>query len=133
MLNDAAHPVPVGGYISLYATGEGQTIPAGTDGALATGVYPKPVLPVTVTIGGIAVQPVYADGADGGPRADADCDTDSARSAAGRVCTGRIAGGKRFDCPRGDLGCGVGELKRASPHGSVSGEIQKSSRLHQFL
>ena len=43
VLNNAANPVPVGGYISLYATGEGQTVPAGTDGALAMTVYPKPV------------------------------------------------------------------------------------------
>ena len=63
VLNDAANPVAVGDYISLYATGEGQTVPAGVDGALATTVYPKPVLPVSVTVGGIAVTPVYAGAA----------------------------------------------------------------------
>jgi uncharacterized protein (TIGR03437 family) len=63
VLNDAANPIPVGGYISLYATGEGQTVPAGTDGALAMTVYPKPVLPVTVMVGGIAVNPIYAGAA----------------------------------------------------------------------
>ena len=63
VLNDAAHPVPIGGFISLYATGEGQTAPAGTDGALAMTVYPKPLLPVIVMVGGIAVQPIYAGAA----------------------------------------------------------------------
>lgn len=62
-LNDAAHPVAAGGYVSLYATGEGQTVPPGTDGALAMTNYPKPVLPVSVTVGGIAVTPVYAGAA----------------------------------------------------------------------
>ena len=61
--NDAAHPVAIGGYVSLYATGEGQTYPAGVDGALATNVYPKPVLPVSLTIGGIPVAPAYAGAA----------------------------------------------------------------------
>lgn len=62
-LNDAAHPVKTGGYISLYATGEGQTFPPGVDGALANTVYPKPVLPVSVTVGGVPVTPVYAGAA----------------------------------------------------------------------
>ncbi|MEP6714054.1 MAG: IPT/TIG domain-containing protein, partial [Terriglobia bacterium] len=34
-INDATHPVKVGDYISLYATGEGQTDPVGVDGLLA--------------------------------------------------------------------------------------------------
>jgi uncharacterized protein (TIGR03437 family) len=63
-INDAAHPVKVGGYISLYATGEGQTSPAGMDGALAnTQPFPAPNLPVSVTVGGISVTPVYAGAA----------------------------------------------------------------------
>jgi uncharacterized protein (TIGR03437 family) len=63
VVNNAANPVVVGGYVSLYATGEGQTFPAGVDGALATTVYPKPVLPVSVTVGGIPVTPAYAGAA----------------------------------------------------------------------
>jgi uncharacterized protein (TIGR03437 family) len=39
-LNDAAHPVKIGGYVSLYATGEGQTTPAGTDGKIAPVMQP---------------------------------------------------------------------------------------------
>ena len=62
-LNDAAHPAKIGAYISLYATGEGQTYPAGVDGALAMSVLPKPVLPVSVSVDGIAVTPTYAGAA----------------------------------------------------------------------
>jgi uncharacterized protein (TIGR03437 family) len=63
IVNDAANPVGVGGYISLYATGEGQTSPPGVDGALAMSAYPKPLLPVVLTVGGIPVTPVYAGAA----------------------------------------------------------------------
>jgi hypothetical protein len=57
-INDAAHSVAVGGYISLFATGEGITTPAGTDGALAaTTPFPHPVAPVQLTIGGVNVTP----------------------------------------------------------------------------
>jgi uncharacterized protein (TIGR03437 family) len=53
-LNDATHPVQVGGYVSLYATGEGQTTPGGTDGLLAAGpLYPHPVQPVQLSIGDV--------------------------------------------------------------------------------
>jgi uncharacterized protein (TIGR03437 family) len=62
-LNDAAHPVKTGDFISLYATGEGQTFPAGVDGALAMDVLAKPVLPVSVSVDGIAVTPTYAGAA----------------------------------------------------------------------
>ena len=47
----------------LYATGEGQTFPAGVDGALAMSVYPKPLLNVTMSVGGVPVVPVYAGAA----------------------------------------------------------------------
>jgi uncharacterized protein (TIGR03437 family) len=53
-------------------TGEGQTTPAGVDGQVASSVFPKPVLPVSVTIGGVSlaasdilyfgVAPSFADG-----------------------------------------------------------------------
>jgi uncharacterized protein (TIGR03437 family) len=49
--NTTANPVRLGGYISLYATGEGQTAPAGVDGRLAGPTPAQPVLPVRVTIG----------------------------------------------------------------------------------
>ena len=52
--NGPAHPAVPGSVITLYATGEGQTSPAGIDGQPAAAPLPRPVLPVTVTIGGLA-------------------------------------------------------------------------------
>jgi uncharacterized protein (TIGR03437 family) len=60
--NTAANPVKIGGHISLYATGEGQTAPAGIDGKLGGS---KPVLPVSATVGGIPAAVQYAGGAQG--------------------------------------------------------------------
>jgi uncharacterized protein (TIGR03437 family) len=58
--NTASNPVKIGGSISLYATGEGQTAPAGVDGELGGSV---PILPVKVTIGGIPAMVQFAGGA----------------------------------------------------------------------
>jgi uncharacterized protein (TIGR03437 family) len=63
--NTAANPVKIGEYITLYATGEGQTIPAGQDGRLVDSTSIHPVLPVAVTIGGIPALVQYAGGASG--------------------------------------------------------------------
>lgn len=52
-INSPANPAARGSVIVLYGSGEGQTTPAGVDGRIALSVYPKPVLPVKVTIGGI--------------------------------------------------------------------------------
>ncbi|MBS1877821.1 MAG: putative Ig domain-containing protein [Acidobacteria bacterium] len=52
-----------GSIVVLYATGEGQTSPGGSDGLLAASVYPKPLLPVTVTIGGVTAEVLYAGAA----------------------------------------------------------------------
>jgi len=49
------NPVKIGGYISLYATGEGQT----------TGSPAHPVLPVRVIVGGIPATVQYAGSAPG--------------------------------------------------------------------
>ena len=62
-INDAGHPAPMGSVVSLYATGEGQTSPPGMDGQLAGSSLPHPILPVSVTIGGIPAQVDYAGGA----------------------------------------------------------------------
>ncbi len=51
--NGALRPAPAGNPITLYATGEGQTSPAGVDGKPVTAPQPRPVLPVSVTIGGL--------------------------------------------------------------------------------
>ena len=52
-INTAANPARVGTTISLYVTGEGQTTPAGATGKPAGSLpLPKPLLPVSVAIGG---------------------------------------------------------------------------------
>jgi uncharacterized protein (TIGR03437 family) len=47
-----------------YATGEGQTAPGGVDGKLSSTSI-LPVLPVSVTVGGIPATVQYAGGAPG--------------------------------------------------------------------
>jgi len=65
-LNGAANPAAAGSIVVIYLTGEGQTSPVGDDGALAVGAtLPKPVLPVSVTIGGNAAEILYAGAAPG--------------------------------------------------------------------
>jgi uncharacterized protein (TIGR03437 family) len=51
--------------VSIYATGEGQTNPAGVDGSIAGSSLPlpKPLLPVTVQIGGLPAEVTYAGAA----------------------------------------------------------------------
>jgi uncharacterized protein (TIGR03437 family) len=63
-INSDANPASAGSVIVFYATGEGQTSPGGIDGLLANGpTYPKPVLPVSVTIGGVPAEVLYAGAA----------------------------------------------------------------------
>ena len=62
-LNGAAHPAKAGSYVSLIATGAGQTNPPGMDGLPAAAAGAPPLLPVAVTIGGKAAQVQYAGGA----------------------------------------------------------------------
>lgn len=67
-VNSAQNPAAPGSVIAIYATGEGQTIPAGVTGAVtpSTGTsFPKPVLPVTVTIGNQPATVLYAGEAPG--------------------------------------------------------------------
>jgi len=65
-VNTAANPVKIGTYISLFATGEGQTTPAGVDGKIASGpLLPAPNLKVSVTVGGIPAVVQYAGAAPG--------------------------------------------------------------------
>ncbi len=64
-VNSSATPAPAGGVLVLYATGEGQTTPAGVDGAVATVSFPKPIAPVTVQIGGQNATVLYAGAAPG--------------------------------------------------------------------
>lgn len=63
--NTAANPVNIGGYISLYATGEGQTDPSGIDGRLGDLTATHPLLPVSVTVGGVPATVLYSGGVFG--------------------------------------------------------------------
>jgi uncharacterized protein (TIGR03437 family) len=67
-VNSPNTPEKRGNVISVYMTGEGQTSPAGVDGAIIPPVLSalkNPVLPVTATIGGVQVTPIYAGSAAG--------------------------------------------------------------------
>jgi uncharacterized protein (TIGR03437 family) len=64
-LNSASNPADKNSIVVLYGTGEGQTNPGGIDGKLAVGTYPKPLLDVSVTIGGTDAEILYAGAAPG--------------------------------------------------------------------
>jgi uncharacterized protein (TIGR03437 family) len=59
------NPIHIGGYVSLFATGEGQTLPPGADGRLSGATSTHPVLPVSVTIDGIPALIQYAGSVQG--------------------------------------------------------------------
>jgi uncharacterized protein (TIGR03437 family) len=64
-VNSANNPAVVGSYIAVYATGEGVTLPAGTDGKLG-GVTPAmPIQRVTALVGGESATVQYAGGVSG--------------------------------------------------------------------
>ena len=62
-VNTASNPARRGSFVILFATGEGQTDPKGQDGKIARGNLPKPVLPVSVRIGGVEARLHYAGAA----------------------------------------------------------------------
>jgi astacin len=64
-LNSADNAAPRGSIIILYATGEGVSDPALADGALVSGMLPRPRLPVQVRIGGRPAIVHYAGAAPG--------------------------------------------------------------------
>ena len=56
-INSRTNPAPKGSYVSVYATGEGQTAPPGLTGSITSvspvpPLTPQPLLPVSVMIGG---------------------------------------------------------------------------------
>ena len=63
--NGPAHPANAGDVILLFATGDGLPNPAQSDGQIVGLPLPSPVLPVTLTIGGISAHLDYAGGAPG--------------------------------------------------------------------
>ena len=64
-VNSRTRPAKKGDIVSIYATGEGQTSPAGTDGLVASKLYPKPSRPVQVFVNGKPVDVFYAGAAPG--------------------------------------------------------------------
>jgi uncharacterized protein (TIGR03437 family) len=63
--NSASNPAARGSTVVLFATGEGQTDPPGVDGLVAGSTYPKPLLPVSITIGGQPASLAYYGAAPG--------------------------------------------------------------------
>lgn len=59
-LNSPSNPAVKGSTVSIFATGAGQTIPPGVNGAFAVDDSAKPALPVDVLIGGFNATPVNA-------------------------------------------------------------------------
>jgi uncharacterized protein (TIGR03437 family) len=60
-VNGPDNPAPRGSVVSIYGTGEGQTVPPGIDGSLAASTDLRhPVLPVTASIGGQNADVAYA-------------------------------------------------------------------------
>jgi uncharacterized protein (TIGR03437 family) len=66
-VNSSASPAAKGGFISIFATGEGQTLPGGIDGQIASAnSLPRPVQqPVEVLIDGRPAEVQYAGAAPG--------------------------------------------------------------------
>lgn len=64
-LNSVSNAAARGSIVVLYATGEGQTQPAGVTGKLAVSPPPNPLLAPSVTIGGIDAEVVFAGAAPG--------------------------------------------------------------------
>jgi uncharacterized protein (TIGR03437 family) len=65
-VNSASNPAALGSIVLVYATGEGQTNPAGVDGQPDAPPLPQPITqPVTATVGGVAASVEYAGGVSG--------------------------------------------------------------------
>jgi len=64
-LNSPLDPAARGTIVALFATGAGQTNPAGVDGQIAGTTPITPVLPVGVQIAGVAAEVLYAGVAPG--------------------------------------------------------------------
>lgn len=59
-VNSASNPAPRGSVVVFFGTGEGQTAPAGSDGAITGAPPPKPALLVSMRIGGKPADLLYA-------------------------------------------------------------------------
>jgi uncharacterized protein (TIGR03437 family) len=66
-VNSATNPATRGTVVQVFLTGEGQTNPAGVDGKVtpSSGPYPAPLLPIVITVGGVAANYEFAGEAPG--------------------------------------------------------------------
>jgi uncharacterized protein (TIGR03437 family) len=66
-VNSATNPAARGTIVQIFMTGEGQTNPAGVDGKVtpSSGPYPAPLLPIVITVGGVAANYEFAGEAPG--------------------------------------------------------------------
>jgi uncharacterized protein (TIGR03437 family) len=64
-INSDQNPAPRGSIVVLYATGEGQTSPAGVTGQAAAAPFPGPVLKVSLTMAGVPANILFAGEAPG--------------------------------------------------------------------
>lgn len=64
-VNGVLNPASRGTVVSLFGTGEGNTSPGGIDGQVANGIIPRPVLPVSASVGGFPAIVLYAGAAPG--------------------------------------------------------------------
>jgi uncharacterized protein (TIGR03437 family) len=62
-VNGATNPALRGSIVQIYATGQGITSPPGITGEITGTAAKKPVLPVSVQIGGLDSQVIYAGSA----------------------------------------------------------------------
>ena len=62
-VNSASNPAARGSVVALFATGAGQTDPPGVDGQVTGTALPSPLLSVSVQIGGVGAQVLYAGAA----------------------------------------------------------------------
>ncbi len=65
--NSSSDPAAQGSMVQMWGTGEGQTDPPGVDGQFANGVYPKPRVPLSVTVGGVPAEIGYQGAAPAAP------------------------------------------------------------------
>jgi uncharacterized protein (TIGR03437 family) len=62
-VNEQGNPAPRGSVVQIYGTGEGMTNPPGVTGSITDAQTSRPVLPVSVTIGGVNATLQYAGSA----------------------------------------------------------------------
>jgi uncharacterized protein (TIGR03437 family) len=64
-VNSIFNPAPRGALVTLYATGEGQTDPPGVNGKPSVSPFPKPLLPMSLRIGGDRAEVQFVGSAPG--------------------------------------------------------------------